>query len=189
MPRSNGELPQDTKCVEDKLSRFKNAKDNIMEPYNIAAAPHRRRSRRGWHSGLDLGPPDPLHERLLATFAGALGSSPGRLYWPVPWIGHTGPCQLKTLVVSQVRARDERGIGGPCHPGRDLVVARDVEHWPCSAGAVSVPSRSPPQCPPGPGWHRHKQVYFLGAKRLKEPRLWGKHGVSDSQLPQLQATL
>ncbi|KAG2064581.1 hypothetical protein BDR04DRAFT_1122454, partial [Suillus decipiens] len=83
------------------------------------AALHGRRSRRGRHSGLDLGPPDPLYERLLATFAEALGCMtslrPVRLL-SIPWsvalartrIGHPGPCQLKTLVVSQGRARDER---------------------------------------------------------------------------------
>jgi hypothetical protein len=44
-----------------------------MERYDIAAVLHRRRSRRGRHSGQDLGPPDPFHARLLVTFARALG--------------------------------------------------------------------------------------------------------------------
>jgi hypothetical protein len=43
-----------------------------MERYDIAAVLHRRRSRCGRHSGLDLGPPDPFHARLLVTFAGTL---------------------------------------------------------------------------------------------------------------------
>ncbi|KAG1817666.1 uncharacterized protein BJ212DRAFT_1576687 [Suillus subaureus] len=70
-----------------------------MERYNITAALDGRRSRRGRHSGQDLGPPDPLQVRLLATFAGALGCS-------IP----LRPVHL--LSTSSVRARDERGIGG-----------------------------------------------------------------------------
>ncbi|KAG1847725.1 hypothetical protein F4604DRAFT_1959800, partial [Suillus subluteus] len=87
-------------------------KDNIMERYNIAAALHGRRSRRGRHSGQDLGPPDPHQASAGHIRRGSRVSdtsppcSPqhllGRLHWPAPWIKHPGPRQLNTLAVRKL---------------------------------------------------------------------------------------
>ncbi|KAG1785876.1 uncharacterized protein HD556DRAFT_1313943 [Suillus plorans] len=133
-----------------------------MEQCNIAAALPGRRSRRGWHSGQDLSPSDPLRARLVATFAEALGCRLlSALYLlSTSLVGCTGPHHgLGTPVLiysrgSQVRGRDERGIGGRSYPGRDLVVARAWNVGPVlQALLASTPFA--PQCPPGPGWHRH----------------------------------
>jgi hypothetical protein len=109
--------------------------------------------------------------RLLATFAGALWR-PDALY-PVslfssPPVGCTGPhhgsgTPARTNSPNSFRKlgyemrryvpfssssppltlRHLQGIGGRCHPGRDLVVARVMERWPClAAGVASIPSRS-----------------------------------------------
>ncbi|KAG2091326.1 uncharacterized protein F5147DRAFT_657941 [Suillus discolor] len=164
--------------------RFKDMK----REHTTAAALHRRRGR---HSGQDLGRSDPLQARLLATFVGALGCLtslhpvppqhlPGRLCWPAPWSRHPGPRQLSRL-----------DIGGRCHPGRDLVVARDVERWPCSAGVASVPSHSFLSA----RWVRggivtnqsassvpRAEVVSTKEKGLSRPRLWGKIRVHQIKL-------
>ncbi|KAG2086381.1 uncharacterized protein F5147DRAFT_764945 [Suillus discolor] len=142
--------------LKANLQYSRTRKDIIMERYNIAAALPGRRSRRGWHSGQDLSPSDPLRARLVATSAEALGCLTclrpvppqhllGRLYWPAPWSRHPGPRQLPRL-----------SIGGRSYPGRDLVVARAWNVGPVlQALLASIPFA--PQCPPGPGWHRYIQ--------------------------------
>ncbi|KAG1797207.1 uncharacterized protein BJ212DRAFT_1406484 [Suillus subaureus] len=107
-----------------------------MERYGTAAGLHRRRS---WHSGQDLGPPDPLDVHLLATFAGALGCltsiRPVRLL-SISSVGCTGP---------------HHGSSTPAHSNSTLSLFLAAHTMPSSGHRWSLSSRLGPSGGSGRG--------------------------------------
>ncbi|KAG2065919.1 hypothetical protein BDR04DRAFT_1121538 [Suillus decipiens] len=148
--------------------RTRRDKKNGTIQQTIAAALHERRSRRGqrrdriWVLSIPIA-------RLLATFAGALDCTT-LLHVPrflsISPVGCTGP-HLGLATPAHVRKRDEKGIGGRCHPGRDLVVARAWNIGPVLQALLAFhPVRHL-----SARWVRGGIVMISLLPRLKEPRL------------------